>query len=149
MSTAAVLVASPQAWLLPVTLLSAALCAGLQVALTALVTARRLQTGISFLDGGDATLTRRMRAHGNLTETAPLGLLLLGLLELAAAPRGLLVALAGLLVLGRVLHATGLLRRNDGWARRLGMAATLMALTALGAACFWFGAQGWSPAPPR
>jgi uncharacterized protein len=143
MSTPTLLATQPAAWLLPVTLTTAALCAGLQVALTALVIARRLQSGISLLDGGDTTLRRRMRAHGNLTETAPLALLMLALLELAAAPRALLVGLAGLLVLGRLLHATGLITRGDSWARRLGMLATVLALSALGATSLWFGSRGW------
>jgi uncharacterized protein len=142
MSTHAVLSTAPGAWLLPVTLVTAGLCAALQLALTALVIARRGQSGISFLDGGDAMLTRRMRAHGNLTETAPLTLLLLGLVELAAAPRGLLLPLAGLLVVGRLLHATGVLRHSDGWARRLGMVATLFAMSGLGASSLWLGVQG-------
>lgn len=142
MTTTAVLSTPPGAWLLPVTLISAALCAGLQLALTALVIARRRHSGVSFQDGGDTTLMRRMRAHGNLTETAPLALLLLGAVELAAAPRGVLVALASLLVVGRLLHAAGVLCHSDGWARRLGMAATMLALSALGATSLWFGVRG-------
>ncbi|KNZ32175.1 MAG: hypothetical protein AD742_13860 [Methylibium sp. NZG] len=143
MSTSALVSAAPASLLLPVTLTTAALCASLQVALTALVTSRRIQAGISFLDGGDTTLTRRMRAHGNLTETAPLALLMIGFLEVTAAPRSLLLALAGLLVAGRLLHATGVLRRGDSWARRLGMAATLFALSGLAVASLWRGALGW------
>ena len=143
MSTHTVLSAAPTALLLPVTLSTAALCAGVQVTLTALVIARRAKSGVSFLDGGDTVLTRRMRAHGNFTETAPLALLLMGLLELAAAPRGLLLGLAGLLIVGRLLHAAGVITHGDNWARRLGMVATLWALSALGVASFWYGWRGW------
>ena len=143
MSTTHLLGTAPHAALLPVTLTTAALCAGLQLVLTALVIARRAQSGISLLDGGDTALTRRMRAHGNLAETAPLALLLMALLELAAAPRSLLLGLAGLLVLGRLLHASGLIARGDSWARRLGMVATLFSLSGLGAASLWFGARAW------
>jgi uncharacterized protein len=142
MSTTTFLSQAPTAWLLPVTLTTAALCAGLQVALTALVIARRAQSGVSLLDGGDVVLTRRIRAHGNFTETAPLALLLMGLLELAAAPRGLLWGLAGLLIVGRLLHAAGVINRGDSWARRLGMIATLWALSALGVASLWYGLRG-------
>ena len=132
----------PNTFFLPVTLLAAGLCAGLQLGLTALVIAQRARSGISLLDGGNSVLARRIRAHGNFTETVPLGLLLLALLELAAAPRGLLWALAGMLLLGRVLHARGLVAQGDGAARRLGMAATLAALSGLGAACLWFAWRG-------
>lgn len=142
-TTATLLSQAPAAVLLPVTLSTAALCAGLQVVLTALVIARRAQTGVSLLDGGDAVLTRRTRAHGNLTETAPLALLLMVLLELAAAPRGLLVGLAGLLIAGRLLHAVGVVTRGDHWARRLGMVATLWTLSILAAASLWYGWRGW------
>jgi uncharacterized protein len=128
---------------LPVTLTTAAACATLQLALSALVISRRAHTGISLLDGGDTLLTRRMRAHANLTETAPICLLLLALLELAAAPRALLLATAGLLIVGRLLHASGLVRHGDNWARRAGMVATLLALSALGAAGLWTGLRGW------
>jgi uncharacterized membrane protein YecN with MAPEG domain len=142
MSTITALCETPTALLLPITLNAAALCAGLQVTLTALVIARRAQSGISLLDGGDTALTRRMRAHGNFTETVPLALLLMGLLELAAAPRNLLWGLAGLLIVGRLLHAAGVITRGDNWARRLGMVATLWALSTLGAASFWYGWRG-------
>lgn len=142
MSTTTLLATAPIAWVLPVTLTTAGLCAGMQVALTALVIARRAQSGISLLDGGDTALTRRMRAHGNFTETAPVALLLLGLLELAAAPRSLLLVLAGLLMAGRVLHAVGVITHGDSWARRLGMVATLWALSALGVASLWFAWRG-------
>lgn len=143
MSTTSMLATAPSAWVLPVTLGTAGLCAGMQLALTALVIAGRAKSGISLLDGGDTALTRRMRAHGNFTETAPVALLLLGLLELAAAPRGLLLGLAGLFVAGRVLHAVGVVTQGDSWARRLGMVATLLVLSALGVASLWFAWRGW------
>ncbi len=130
-------------FVLPVTLITAAACAGLQLALTALVIKRRARTGISLLDGSDIELTRRMRAHGNLTETAPMAVLLLALLELAAVPRALLVCAAGLLLIGRLLHAFGVVLHGDHWARRAGMVATLFSLSALLAAGFWMGLRGW------
>jgi uncharacterized protein len=143
MSTSTLLSTAPSAWLLPVTLTTGALCAAVQVALAALVISRRLNSGISFLDGNDTALTRRMRAHGNFTENAPMAVLLLGLLELAGMPRSGLLALAGLLIVGRLLHAAGVITQGDSWARRLGMLATLVALSALGVACLWFGLRGW------
>lgn len=143
MNTTALMTEAPSALLLPVTLTTAALCAGLQVALTALVIARRAESGVSFLDGGDTVLTRRMRAHGNFTETVPLALLLIALLELAAAPKGLLLGLAGLLLAGRLLHAVGVITRGDNWARRFGMLATVFALSALGVTSLWYGWRGW------
>ena len=121
---------------------TAAVCVALQVVLTGLVIRQRLRTGISLLDGGDIRLTRRIRAHGNLTETAPVALLLLGLLELAGLGRGWLLTAAGLLVVGRCLHALGVLGPGDGLARRVGMLATLCALSLLAAAALWMAARG-------
>jgi uncharacterized protein len=116
---------------LPVVSLSiAALCAVLQIALAALVIQRRSAVGIAFLDGGDGTLLKRMRTHANFTETVPLALVLLLMLELAGLPRPWLWALGGALVLSRVLHALGLLVAS-GLAGRV--AGTLMTLLVLGA----------------
>lgn len=143
--TSTLVMNAPLAWptlVLPVSLTTAAACAALQLALSALVILRRSQTGISLLDGGDTLLTRRMRAHANLTETAPICLLLLALLELAGAPRGLLLTAAGLLITGRLLHASGLIYQGDNWARPVGMVATLLALSLLAATGLWAGLRG-------
>ena len=43
----------------------------------------------------------------------------------------------------RLLHAAGVLRRGDSWARRLGMVATLLALSGLAVASLWLAALGW------
>jgi uncharacterized protein len=111
------------------TLLFAGLCALLQTALTALVIMRRAQTGVDFLDGGDQRLLRRIRAHGNLAETAPMALLLLALLEINGVGNAWVLALGSSLVLGRCLHAHSLLTNNATWSRSGGMVLTLGALS--------------------
>lgn len=111
------------------TLFFAACCALLQVLLTVLVIIRRVQTGVSFLDGGDDQLLRRIRAHGNFAETAPMALLLLGLLELQGLPSSWLIALGVALLLGRSLHALSLLTHNAGWSRTAGMVMTISVLS--------------------
>lgn len=116
------------------TLLFAACCALLQIALTALVIIRRAQTGVEFLDGGDPPLMRRIRAHGNFTETAPMALLLMALLELRGLGSAWLIAFGVALLLGRVLHAQSLLTNNAAWSRRGGMLMTL-AVIAIEAVC--------------
>jgi uncharacterized protein len=68
------------------TMLFAGLCALLQCALTVLVIVRRVQANVTLMDGGDTPLLRRIRAHGNFTETVPLALILLALLELRGLP---------------------------------------------------------------
>ncbi len=113
---------------LHLTLLFAGLCALLQCALTALVIRRRVQTGVNLMDGGDDPLLRRIRAHGNLTETAPIALILIALLELRGLEPTWLWALGGCLVLGRVFHAAGLL---IGGARPIQLVGVVLTLTAL------------------
>ncbi|MBS7807705.1 MAPEG family protein [Variovorax sp. PCZ-1] len=107
------------------TLLFAGCCALLQCALTALVILRRAQTNIAFLDGGDDQLMRRIRAHGNFSETAPMALLLMALLEISGLSNAWLIGFGIALLLGRILHAQSLLTNNAAWSRRGGMVLTL------------------------
>jgi uncharacterized protein len=122
--------------LLPITLSTTVLSAMFQLVLTALVIRRRTRMGISLLDGGDVLLTQRIRAHANFTETVPIALLLMLLLELARCNAALLAGCAVLLIGGRLLHAVGILRPTTGLARQVGMVCTLTSvlLMALGGA---------------
>jgi len=117
------------------TLLFAGLCALLQCALTVVVIVRRVQTKVTLMDGGDTPLLRRMRAHGNFTETVPLALILLALLELRGLPTAWLWALGLCLLLGRALHATSLLTTGALWSRLAGMVLTLAVLSVGGVLC--------------
>ena len=117
------------------TLLFAGACALLQCALTALVIVQRVRSKIDFLDGGDRTLLRRVRAHGNFSETAPMTLLLMLLLELSGVASAWVVMLGTALLLGRLLHAAGLLGWGGHRARLLGMALTVAALSLGGLGC--------------
>jgi uncharacterized protein len=119
------------------TLLFAGLCALIQVALTAMVIVRRAKTGVDLLDGGDVTLLRRIRAHGNFSETAPMALLLLALLEMRGLSMTWLWFLSIGLLLGRLLHAWSLLTTNAAWNRRGGMVLTLAVLSVQGLLCVW------------
>lgn len=108
-----------------ITLLFAALHAVLVVVLAARVAMLRYNAKIALGDGGDKVMTRRVRAHGNLIENAPLALLLLGLLELSGLDARWLWGFGGTLLLGRLLHAYGLSRRSGtSPGRFLGMALT-------------------------
>jgi uncharacterized protein len=120
-----------------ITLLFAACAALFQVALTALVIARRAQTDIPFMDAGDNVLLRRMRAHGNFTETMPIALLLLGLLELHGLGSAWLWAFGAALMLGRLVHVYGLLTPGVLWARIGGMLTTLAVISVQALACLW------------
>jgi uncharacterized protein len=116
-------------------LLFAGLCALIQTALTALVIIRRAQTGIHLRDGGDEGLIRRIRAHANFVETVPLALLMLALLEMDGLAAQWLWAFGLTLVVGRLLHAFGLIARDAAWARLVGMIMTLAVFSLEGALC--------------
>ncbi len=120
-----------------ITLLFAASCALLQVVLTALVIQRRSSADIDFLDGGDAVLLRRMRTHGNFTETVPLALLLLCLLELSGLPAVWLWAAGCSIVISRLLHAWCLLLGKGLFGRVSGTLLMLLVLSAQAAAGVW------------
>lgn len=117
------------------TLLFAGLCALLQTALTALVIRQRAKARVSLLDGGDQELIQRIRAHGNFVETAPMALLLMALLETNGLAASWLIGFGGLLVVGRLLHAYGLLSGRVGLPRLLGMSMTLFVISVEGAMC--------------
>jgi uncharacterized protein len=121
--------------LLKWTLLFAGICALIQFALTALVIIRRAQTDIDLLDGGDVPLLRRIRAHGNFAETAPINLLLFAALEISKLEAVWLITLGITLITGRLLHAMSLLTNNAPLTRRGGMVLTLAVMSIQGALC--------------
>lgn len=84
---------------------------------------------ISLGDGGNKLLERRMRGHANFTESVPLILVLLALIEYVGGS-GLFVHLIGIsIVVGRALHAYAFwLARPVIWARMTGMILTLIAM---------------------
>lgn len=95
-----------------ITPIYAALLTLLLIFLSAQVIIYRRRNRLSLGDEGDRRLLRLMRAHGNCAEYAPLGLILLALVEAKAAP-AIAVHLLGLLLLaGRVIHAIGFSGEN-------------------------------------
>jgi uncharacterized membrane protein YecN with MAPEG domain len=77
---------------------------------------------ISVGDGGNMRLIARMRAHLNFAEYAPVVLILVALIEATRGTQLWLGIVAGIFILGRVLHALGM----DGlrFGRAAGMACT-------------------------
>jgi uncharacterized membrane protein YecN with MAPEG domain len=81
----------------------------LMVLLSVQISLRRVALKTTHGDAGDATLRKRIRAHGNFIEYAPLALLVLLLVELSGAARGDTWILAVGFVVARALHAAGML----------------------------------------
>lgn len=85
----------------------AALLALVFLTLSARVIRYRRAHKLGLGDHGDKSLLKRMRAQANFTEYAPLGLILMLLVELEIGT-GIIVHLIGLVLLaGRIAHAYG------------------------------------------
>ena len=93
-----------------VTTAAAALLGLLSAFLMVRVILNRVRFKVQTGDGGHAGLAQAIRAHGNLTENAPMALLLLALAEAGGAHSGIVAGLAGALVLARLASAWGLSR---------------------------------------
>ena len=80
-------------------------------------------------------LLRAIRAHANLTEYAPIALILLTCLELNRAPLWLTSILAGIFVIGRLLHSVGMKSSESPWQARVwGIQLTLLSMIGIGIA---------------
>ena len=108
-----------------------------QVVITNLVGYRRLKTGIHFLDGGDAVLTRRMRAHGNFTETVPITLVGMLTAELMGVAPAVLWIGGALLLVGRIWHYGVIVQQGWGHGRSLSMVLTFAAMLVFAGAMVW------------
>ena len=72
------------------------------------VIAARRSGGVSLGDGGDTARLRRIRAQGNCAEYAPIGIVIMILMELQRSPDALVHTIGIALVGGRFLHAIAL-----------------------------------------
>jgi len=87
------------------------------VPLTFLVGLRRVQTNIQFLDGGDLTLLRRMRAHANFAETVPIVLIAMAACEMSGLISWALWMGGAKPSHGRLMHAHILITKGWGHTR--------------------------------
>lgn len=136
--------------LLPITMTAAAAAALIHVWLSLRVSQVRTAQKIMIGDGGSEALTRRMRAHANFAENAPIFLLLLLLLELGGTQSLYLWAAVLVFVLARLLHPFGMDRKAPNIFRMLG---TLGSLAVIAALAIWGIKLSYSgiaaPAPER
>lgn len=105
----------------------------LLVVLTARVSIRRQSTSTPF-GAGDTAMTRSVRVQANLTETAAILLVTLGLAEGAGAPVVGVTVVATLYAVARIAHVIGL-ATGDGTGpfRAIGGGGTLLSLVAAAA----------------
>jgi len=120
---------------IPITSLFVGIMVLMQIPLTVMVGYRRAKTGIQFFDGGDQTLLRRMRAHGNFTETVPIALIAMLVAEITGAPAWLLWTGGVSLLVGRLMHAAILVIKGWGLPRAIGMILTFVPMLGFGVWC--------------
>jgi len=117
---------------LPITSVTAAILAIWLIWLAARVIQMRGSANIMMGDGGNDTFIRRSRAQGNLTEYAPMGLILLALAEIQGANYWLVVICAAALVIGRLLHGYALsFTEHFNFGRLYGMILTFSVIAVL------------------
>lgn len=114
-----------------VTMLTAGVLGLLLILLSIRVTQVRRAARVSLGDGGNTELETRIRAQGNCTEYVPTALILLFLAEQAWGPTWFVIALAALLVVGRLLHPVGMALPAPNVWRVLGMVGTWTSMALL------------------
>lgn len=114
---------------LQITPVYAALATLFFVFLSARVILMRRTVRVALGDGGDRSLLRRQRVHGNFAEYVPLAVILMTLAELQGAPASALHLVGVILIGGRLIHAYGVSREQEVIRIRVyGMVLTFTAL---------------------
>jgi uncharacterized protein len=108
---------------------AAALWSGLLIllllVLSGVVVSGRRKHMVSFGDGGNSDLLAASRAFGNLVEYATPGMIAMLLLAAVGAPAWMIHAVGATLLVGRALHALGLLfQTGPSMGRVIGMLLT-------------------------
>ena len=122
---------------LPVTALTAAICALMLIFMMFRVISQRVRTETSFGAGNDEKLDMVRGCHSNLAENAPIAILLLALLELTNAHHWTLTGLAGLFLASRVLHIFGMYQHQAGNSLRFRQAGVLGSAISIAAMAIW------------
>ncbi|KEF30929.1 MAG: MAPEG family protein [Gammaproteobacteria bacterium] len=125
--------------IVPVTGVFAAVIGILLLVLSAQVVKYRLKYRKGMGTNDDVAFEAAVRAHANLVEYAPLGLIMLGLAELNGVPAGLVYWTGMGLVVGRLLHAFGMINGRGGthWARMIGIVLTWLAILVAAILLLW------------
>ena len=119
---------------LPITSVYIALFGLLFMLFTVRVGLIRRSTGISFLDGGNEVLLRRMRAQANFVETVPLALALISITEINGAAATFVHSMAVILLIARIIHYVSLQIKPFAITRVIGMLGTFVP---------YLGCAGW------
>jgi uncharacterized membrane protein YecN with MAPEG domain len=117
-----------------ITGLYAGICGLLLVVLYIRIVQRRVAAKIAFGSAGDDELEKRVRAHGNLVESAPLALILLYLIEQTGLSSPYIHVLGTAFVVARLAHAQGMsMTTGRSTGRFYGALGTIILLTVMSA----------------
>ncbi|TVQ79299.1 MAG: glutathione metabolism protein [Bradymonadales bacterium] len=119
---------------MPVTTATFLLLLPIYLLLSVAVIRRRRKTRVPLGFGNDAILEKRVSAHSNFAQYAPLALIGILLCELRALPEFLLGAAGLAICLGRLLHAYGLTRQTENF--RFRVAGMFLSFLSLGISGF-------------
>ncbi len=128
-----------------ISMMTAGLLSLLLIALSVYVIAGRVKFKIDLGDGDNPAMQQRIRAQANFVEYVPMALILLMLVEYAGiGPRWLAMAMGGALVVGRVLHAQGLIASSGAtFGRFVGTNLTALVIMTGAIALLGRGAGAW------
>ncbi len=129
--------------MLPVTLMLAGALTLINLWLAFRVGQMRGREKVSFGDGGNDRVLRRMRAHANFVEYAPFFLALVGPLEFSVGTSVWLWAASALFLVGRVLHPFGMDGLAKGREVGTGLTFLLMLMLAIWAIALPIIARGY------
>jgi uncharacterized membrane protein YecN with MAPEG domain len=120
-----------------ITIIFTAIFALFQMVITMMAGAARIKNEVHFYDGGDIGLRRRVRAHGNFTETVPITLLAMMGAEILGTSSMLIWAGGVALLVGRLWHYYVI--RTVGWSngRAASMMLTFIAMGGFALAILW------------
>lgn len=122
-----------QSVVLPVALTSAAAAGILNIWLAVRVGKVRMAEHVLIGDGGNLTLTARMRAHANFVEFTPFVLLLIALIEFNRGSTLVLWGASAVYMVARILHALGMDMNKPNPMRAIGIILTILILLGLSA----------------
>ncbi|MFN2360456.1 MAG: MAPEG family protein [Marinobacter sp.] len=125
--------------IVPVSAVFAAVLGLLLIVLSILVSRFRLKYKKNMGVTDDRDFEAAVRAHGNLVEYAPLGLIMLAIAELNGVASGLVYWTGMAFVVGRILHAFGMINGRGGphIARLTGILLTWASILAIAVLLLW------------
>lgn len=122
-----------------VTLTIAAAAALINIWLMIRVGKVRMAEKISVGDGGNENVIRRMRAHSNFIESAPIVLILIAALESSDASLVALKIIGSLYIIGRIAHGFGMDGGSLAKGRMIGTAITMLTMLGLAGWAIYIG----------